>query len=435
MLTQTRRTSVSHRETLLFVVSMLCVFLPIFIHTWMRGEGLHVLHYTDENLHYELIQHYSHGSFIIDGEGYATATTPLFHLSLAAVDHLFDGGRWLLRACNLFITLLLPLLIFRDLSVRASRLTAWTFSWIILLSPYMGSRGFVLLTENYSYLWFWLALRPILWKPAEEIRSRDTLVSALFLTLAAWTRQNLLWVLPWLLGSVLWPRWQAMRSGTRDRHDHPWRSMLALAWPYAIPPLACLPFFIAWGGLVPSIWRGVNQADSINFKAIVFTIVLLGLYLSFLAPTRLLRFLSWRRATIALLAGTFLSITSGMRHESLFTDSGHIWLISDHFPNLLGANTLLLVLASIGVLEIWRAWLAHEYRYVTFALLFALSFCMVRMNFQKYFEVTLLFAIVLDVDKDRFRWPDRLGQWLWIAAGLAYLLSKIGKLAPPLLDS
>jgi hypothetical protein len=429
-----RQPSANNRDLFLFGASMLFVFVPIFIYTWLRGEGLHVLHYTDENLHFQLISIYSQGTFIIDGEGYATATTPFFHLTLATVDHLFGGGRWLLRACNLFITLILPLLIFRDLSARGSRVTAWLFSWVILSSPYMGSRGFVLLTENYSYLWLWLALRPVAWKKREDIQTSDTLKSALFLALAALTRQNLLWIVPWFLSLILWSRWQEARSDPRAPLLTQWRQILLLAWPYAIPLFACLPFFLAWRGLVPSIWRGVNQADSINLKAMAFTIILLGLYASFLTPTRLLHFLSWRRGAVALLSGGFISFASGMRHESLFTDSGHIWLIADHFPNVLGANGLLMALACIGSLELRRAWHDHEYRYLGFILLFAASFCMVRMNFQKYFEVTILFVILLEANRMTFRSLDRLCQILWITAGLVYLLSKLGKLAPPMLD-
>ncbi len=290
----------------------------------------------------------------------------------------------------------------------------------------MGSRGFVLLTENYSYLWFWLAFRPFLGAGTSLPGPRAILLSALFLTLAALTRQNWLWLCPWMVMALTAPRLAASPAPT-------FGAAARTAWPYAIPLLACLPIFLYWQGLVPRNWQGVNQASGVNLKAVVFTFALLGLYASLLAPSRLIACLSPLRVAVALGAGALLGLAGQLHHASLFWDSGFIWFVSDFFPTFAGANTLLAALVALGLLELARAAREKQWRYLAYVLLFALSFASVRMTFQKYYEIPLLAGVILSSLGYRFRILDRLGQAAWVAAGVAYLLSKIGRLEAPLL--
>jgi hypothetical protein len=147
------------KETLRFVGVISLLVLPLFAYTWIRGEPLHVLHYTDERLHYGLVHEYATGHFVVDGKAYSSATTPLFHLTLAPFDAV-GVSRFVLRALNLSLVPIFAAVAFSDLVRATDRRTAWLVTLAIVLSPYMAARGFVLLTENYSYLWFWLAARP-----------------------------------------------------------------------------------------------------------------------------------------------------------------------------------------------------------------------------------------------------------------------------------
>ena len=408
------------RDTLYFTISACSLFLPLFFYTWWRGEPLHVLHHTDERLHYALVQTFASGSFPMDGKDYSSATTPLFHLTLALVDVITGGNRWFLRGFNLTITLLLAILVFRDVRRIGGRLNAWLIGWALLASPYIGSRGMVLLTENYSYLWFWLAARPWFLSRAMPT-TRSILLSAGFLGLAALTRQNWLWACPWMMAMLI------------ARHRSPWRRGFSYALAYLFPIAVCLPYFVVWRGLVPQIWHGVNQSDSLHLKAIAYAFVLLGLYVIILSPSHVLRKRSVKGVALSLMAATLLGVASQLHHESLFLDSGFVWFASDHFPTFAGANSLLVLLSALGLLELGDALGRDRLEYACYLALFAASFAHVRLCFQKYYEFPLLLALLMSTVRFPLCRSDRIGRFVWIALGIAYLFSKISKLEAPLL--
>ncbi len=337
------------RETLLFAAAVAAVLLPIFFYTWSRGEPLQVLHYTDERLHYGLIHEYAEGRFPVDGKAYSSATTPFFHLTLAPLDAL-GASRWVLRLANLSIVLVFSAIVFADLRRAGGRVVAWLGTGTVVASPYMAARGFVLLTENYSYLWFWLAARP--WLLPGSRGPRSPLVAAVLLSLAALTRQSWLWACPFLALAATRDFWAPrLASGGRlagGLSGFPVRTAL----PFLLPIAACLPFFVVWGGFVPQNWHDVNQARGLNAKAIAFSFALLGLYLLVVGPSRLPRLCAPRRLAVVAPVALFVGIVSGLRHESLFTDGGFIWFISDRFPELFGASTLLVGLLAVGLSDV-----------------------------------------------------------------------------------
>jgi hypothetical protein len=422
------------KETLRFVGVISLLVLPLFAYTWIRGEPLHVLHYTDERLHYGLVHEYATGHFVVDGKAYSSATTPLFHLTLAPFDAV-GVSRFVLRALNLSLVPIFAAVAFSDLVRATDRRTAWLVTLAIVLSPYMAARGFVLLTENYSYLWFWLAARPWLF-PRRPAGPREALASAGFLTLAALTRQSWLWAAPFfalLATEPVWrarlPAWPGLAGPGAELRGGAWGRAL----PFLLPIAACAPLFVVWGGLVPQNWHDVNQARGVNLKAVVFTLVLLGLYALVIVPSELLRLLAWRRVAFALVLAFGLGVASQLHHESLFTDSGFIWFVSDRFPNVLGANLLLVALLAVGVLLIGGAVSAGRWVFFGYVLVFALSFASVRMCYQKYYEVPLLLILVWEAARSSSTRLDQLGRLLWVLAGVAYLVQRVGRVEPPLL--
>jgi hypothetical protein len=421
------------KETLRFVGATSLFLVPLFAYTWIRGEPLHVLHYTDERLHYGLVHAYATGHFVLDGKAYSSATTPLFHLTLAPFDAL-GVSRFGLRALNFALVPIFAAVAFADLARVTDRLSAWLGTLAIVLSPYMAARGFVLLTENYSYLWFWLAARPWLF-PREPAGPKHALVSASFLTLAALTRQSWLWAAPFfalVATEPVWrprlPSWLPVRGPGAELRGSPWGRAL----PFLLPVAVCLPIFVIWGGLVPMNWHEVNQARGVNPKAVTFAFVLLGLYALVIVPSELLRVFAWRRVAIAFAVAFALGVASGLHHESLFTDSGFIWFVSDRFPTLLGANLLLVALLAVGLLLIGSATSAGRWVFSGYVLMFALSFVSVRMCYQKYYEVPLLLILVWEAARVRPARLDQFARLLWVLAGVAYLVQRVGRVDPPL---
>jgi hypothetical protein len=420
-------------ETRKFAGVLALFLVSLFVYTWIRGEPLHVLHYTDERLHYGLIHEYASGKLILDGPTYSSATTPLFHLTLAPFDAL-GAPRFVLRALNLALVPIFAALLFSDLRRVSNRLTAGIAALVVVLSPYMAARGFVLLTENYSYLWFLLAARPWLF-PRGHVGPRDALVSAIFLTLAALTRQSWLWAAPFFALLAAEPKWRPWlpSSPAADAPAALVGSTAGRVLPFLLPVAVCVPIFLYWGGLVPKNWHGVNQASGVNLKAITFAFVLLGLYGLVVAPSDLRKLLEWRRVLVALIAAFGLGVASGLRHESLFTDSGFIWFVSDRFPNVLGANVLLVGLLAVGLLVVGRAVTEGRWVLVGYVLAFALSFASVKMCYQKYYEVPLLLILVWQGVRSEATRLDQLARLAWVLAGVAYLLARVGRVDPPLL--
>lgn len=421
-------------ETVRFAGALSLFLVSLFAYTWFRGEPLHVLHYTDERLHYGLIHEYASGKLLFDGPTYSSATTPLFHLTLAPFDAL-GAPRFVLRALNLVLVPIFGAVLFTDLYRVADRLTAWLGALVVVLSPYMAARGFVLLTENYSYLWFWLAARPWLF-PRGPLGPREALVSASFLTLASLTRQSWLWAAPFfalLAAEPTWRSWLRSPAGVDLRLPDQSGSTAGRVLPFLLPVAACVPIFVAWGGFVPMNWHGVNQASGINTKAIAFAFTLLGLYALVVVPSRLRALLAWRRVVAASVVALGWAMLSRLHHESLFTDSGFIWFVSDRFPTVLGANLLLVGLLALGLLLVAGAVAEGRFPFAAYVLVFALSFASVRMCYQKYYEVPLLLILVWEGLRARPTALDRLGRLLWVLAGVAYLVHRVGRIDPPLL--
>jgi hypothetical protein len=265
---------------------------------------------------------------------------------------------------------------------------------------------------------------------------RDALVSALFLTLAALTRQSWLWAAPFfalLAAEPAWRPWLPSWAGAGRAPAALVGTTTGRALPFLLPVAACAPIFIVWGGFVPMNWHGVNQAAGVNTKAIAFTFSLLGLYALVVVPSELRALLAWRRVAVALLVASGLGVLSRLHHESLFTDSGFIWFVSDRFPTVLGANLLLVALLALGLLLVAGAVAEGRWPFAAYVLVFALSFASVRMCYQKYYEVPLLLLLVWEGAKARPALLDRLGRLVWVLAGVAYLLHRVGRVDPPLL--
>lgn len=422
------------QETVRFFALVAVFLVSIFVYTWVRGEPLHVLHYTDERLHYGLVRLFAEGTFLLDGPKYSSATTPLFHLTLAPFDAL-GASRFVLRALNLAIVPVFAAILFSDLRRITSVRLAWLGALVVVLSPYMAARGFVLLTENYSYLWFWLAARPWL-LPSRPLGPRQALLSAGFLTLAALTRQSWLWAAPFFALLAAEPRWRPRLPASWGLGDAPVElrgSTAGRVLPFLLPVLVCAPIFLVWGGLVPMNWRGVNQADGVNPKAVTFAFTLLGLYALVVVPSRLVRNLAWRQVAASLAAAAVLGLLSRLHHESLFTDSGFIWFVSDRFPTFRGANLLLVVLLAAGLLLVGRAVAEGRWVFSAYVLVFALSFASVKMCYQKYYEVPLLLVLVWEAARSKSARMDELARLLWVLAGVAYLLQRIQRVDAPLL--
>lgn len=294
---------------------------------------------------------------------YLSATTPAYHVALAAVARfLSDSTIALQLAGSLFTAALLALLTYLN-SERAPLRLVFATSLAVLASRYVFFPGVWLLPDNAG----WLCVLSIL---ALAFRRQTDLLTIILgsalLALTVLTRQTHIWVAAPLFLAALWP-------APPNLHDP-----APLARPISEPPIlsqrflwsiaACVPAFIIlrtfydlWHGLTPPLFQyqypNASQGlEKLNLAAPAFLLAILGLYSPFFAPSWLPAFLRLCRSHKNVVALAFaLALPLVLIPNTTYSpDQSHgrwegLWSIANHAPNLFHhTSTLILALALLA---------------------------------------------------------------------------------------
>lgn len=305
---------------------------------------------------------------------YLSATTPGYHLLLAAVSLALPDSEWLLRAANIAMSLALVGLLAGACAARARSWRAALLALPFAASMHVLFSGAWLLPDNLGWLLVLAVLLVCLRVPFRPIYCAYAGAILLLLVLV---RQIHLWAAAPIIAaawmSVLFP----------DPHHHPglprpaapggidsanWRELL-FARPLVrahrafVALVCCAPAVLAvlyfhrlWGGLVPPSFQG--QYHNPNPAAPAFILALFGLFGLFFLPLLLPGLAAaWRERRWLLLgaagAGLLAAMIPATTHAAEAGRHSGLWNISRAFEArgfvLFGRTSILIAaLAALG---------------------------------------------------------------------------------------
>ena len=199
------------------------------------------------------------------------ATPPLSMLLYGFIGRSFGYDLWKLRLLTAIfgiVSLITFYCIMEELRIKNVVLKTMLF----LFYPYTFLYIFTAQTDIIAICFFLLGLRFFL-----RNRKNDLWLCILFSTLAIYTRQDYLFIVPAMMLGYLFTKkgnfLQEILKGDSIK-------MLAIL---SIPFLLVLPLFIYWGGLLPSSYSSIGNIEdkhtlAINFEKFTFFFILIGFF-------------------------------------------------------------------------------------------------------------------------------------------------------------
>ena len=357
-----------------------------------------------------------------DLRDYQSATTPLFHLSMAVAKA--SGAPFLLlRGLNLLISLGCVLAVFSFLTRYTTPERALGYALAFAVSLYVVNGAVRLMTDNMALLFIVLAMTALV-EPEPPSTGR-VVAAAIWMSLATLTRQTAIWLVPVALWQTL--RWSAVPVDRRLRHA----AILAL------PILVLVPFVLLWHGLAPPSSANLHQVHSgtlrSSLRVLILSLTVLGFYGTFFLPAFVQAFRArggrlWHLALI--LAGcavllvavqfNYAAVMSTAAEGHRIRPSGMLIKACKYVPDLLSTSLLVWVLAPIGAAIVYVV--SRQGARAQFLVWSALSWQLATiMNvhlYQKYYEpFWLIFLGAAAAGLGRPRWME----WASVAALLLFV--------------
>lgn len=358
------------------------IALPIILAANMNGRGA-----GDQfKYHAKVIQTFAEQLPRPDLADYLSATTPGYHLALAAIVRLgLDSEQPAhvpLRLVSLLFSLVLVSLLAWAVGKRTDPITAFLLSLPLCLSLYVVNSAAWLLPDNLG----WLGVLIILLIALRDRHSwRSITLAAVFLLLLVLVRQihlwtaATLWVSAWLAAAPT-PNHQPTFLPPIDRPLR--RSLATIPMLMAtIPALLALGlFYQLWNGhLTPPAFAG-QHARAINPAAPAFVLAILGLASAFYLP------LLWpalrdgfKQSPLTIGAAAVVGLLIAAIPETSFShEQGRwsgLWNVVDKIPAPLERSPLIIALAVAGAVATtaWAAALSTHRRWVCLAALVAFA--------------------------------------------------------------
>ncbi len=297
----------------------------------------------------------------VDLVDYDSATTPGYHLLMAAASSWISDSDVALQFISSFFSLGLLLVVFR---CAAREIGPGRGAALVL--PLLGSNYFLggsiwLTTDNAGKFFAVLALSG----SAMLVPTTSKVIRwGFYAVLAVMVRQILLWVAaPVALAAVLLsPLGKRMPAFLRDGDpiDHCWYKFF-IALPGVIAPfIVVAAFFHLWGGLVPPGYISQHAAGS-NPAVIPLALSLTGLFGIFFLP-------AFGRLDLKRIAGDWLTwvaviiaVVLSIVFETAFDREagrwgGPLWLFVARMPEFAGRTIVFPPLAALGALVLVIAW-------------------------------------------------------------------------------
>lgn len=406
---------------------------------------------SDQLLYHEIVVRTFVRDFpSVDLGDYRSATTPGYHLAIAAVAKVAGTQRATLQTLGSLFTLALLVTLGWSLGARAPPIIAIALGLPMLASLYVWPAGVWLLPDNAGWLGVLIVLLIAL-KP--QLRRRDLVLATIVLTILVFVRQIHLWPV-----AALWTAaWLGAddaddpRAGPLDRiepiaelralFDQPLlrARRLAPSLLVAVPAVVVIALFVRlWGGLTPPSFQGSTVGKvahtGINPATPAFVLTLVGLLsLPFLgfwldAGLRLMR--TSRRWLIAAAVGgavvAIIPATNWSKGDGRWT--GVVWEFVEFAPTLAGRTSPIIVLgAALGcvVLLCWCAALRRRDRWIIMGALVAFIAAQTAslQLWQRYCEpLVLMLVTLMAVRAHTTQLPGQIGmgisilRWLGPAA-------------------
>ncbi len=316
---------------------------------------------------------------------YGAATTPLYHLTLAAAAQLVGPGLFQLRIVSAGLSFVCLLTMVTYLRRRGPARSALFFGVLVLLSPYFLGPAARLNTDNTALFFGVLSLMmldPVITRPP-----RFT-AAALLITLSILTRQ----VYAWLIAVYAWT---GLLKPLLDRpwRSFPWRRLLPLALPLAI----LLAFFLLWQGPEPPSFT--SHQRHLSPQSPVYILSLLGLYGLFFLPWfwQIVRqqAVRWEYVLAAFLAGPLWLAVLPAPTLTATETGGMLWLLAGYLPVFRHTSLIFWLLLPLGTL--WSCLLGlsllrrRDYLVPVAFSAWALANMFNAKVYQRYYDPLLLF--------------------------------------------
>lgn len=212
--------------------------------------------------------YYVNSKEFIDYNAPIVATPPLSIILYGLTGKLFGYDLWKFRILSVAFGIILIFTFYKiltDLKIKYPELKTLIF----LLYPYTLFNMFIAQSDIIALTFFVLSLRFFL-----RNKRRDILYASLFSTLAIFTRQDYLVIVPATITSFLIMNRANFLKDTRN---------LIKLLQLLLPLILIIPLFIYWGGLFPSSYlalEGLKDAHklSLSFEKLIFFFVLIGAF-------------------------------------------------------------------------------------------------------------------------------------------------------------
>lgn len=354
--------------------------------------------YDEQSHHLPAIRAFSEQLPTPDLRDYPVATTPGYHLLMAAAQRYLGFGDGGLRAINILLSAGLVAAVGWAIAKRNSTSVSVLLTLPLLFSVYVVTSAAWLLPENAG----WALVAVILVLSMRETSPRTLVWMSLALVALVLVRQSHVWCAALVVAAVLWndQRTLALRRAPAG--------LLAV-----VPALGVLgAFVILWHGLVPPMFQAGGREYELSTQysgwaalAPGFTLALVGFYGMFLLPWFCTdaRLAHNRRQLICILAlGAAIGLILGMLPESTFhipNRRSGLWRLVQMAPYVADRSPVIWVLSSIGGAISALALLVLERRdrwiMLIGLLAFMLAQCANPMVWQRYYEPWVLMWLLL----------------------------------------
>lgn len=322
---------------LVLLLLVLALTLPAVI--WGKSGDVTSEAYDQNHHHLPVAHSFAEQLPTPDLRNYESATAPLWHLTLAALERYLDVGERGFRIINCIVGAMLVLVVASFAQRSAGSIAALCLALPLALSPYFLSGSIWVTTDVPALL---AALAAIAFAMAAKFR---VLPVGLGAAAAVGVRQVSLWIeAPLALAIYL----RRLRSPT------PGIAAVALA---LVPALAVIGWLVwMWNGLTPPGYRsmhdkGANPATialALSLCAL-WGVPLLGASLYQIGPM-------FQKSSIGLMATVLGLVTALAVPTSFAMDSGRwggpLWSAVGLAPTVAGRSLLLCLLAPIGALVV-----------------------------------------------------------------------------------
>ena len=377
------------------------VALPLILSGYDHGRPW----FDQAHYHLPTILHFAHGGSLYD---YQSATTPGYHLLLAAVASVLPDSEVALKLAGLAISLglVIALAAYIARAIGSAPLTLCLLS-PMLLSPYFLPQGVWLLPDNLA----WLCVFAVLLQALRfEHRAAWYAQTSMLLLIGILVRQSTAWLLApaclsALIGTPLGAAWGARPAHSPGRL----RQRLLCALAMVLPAILALAGFVRlWHALTPPSFVGQHQG--VNFAAWPFLLCVFGFYAAFYLPLILPAALQSAHCRRAVLIGGVVGFALAILQPTDASEAGGrisgLWNLADFGPSPWHRSVLITALSVVGGMNL-ALWCVALPRRLAIAALCTLGAFLVaqtanHMVYERYFA-ELVFILILMMSAELLR--------------------------------